>query len=177
MSNPQHVSLYEIYKGFLLLIFLVSTNTIGETMGCSMNKIIHEPITKYIFLFLIIWITLDIGTPVEITPANNLGNGILLWIFFIILTRTDIYVMIAVISLIIIMYVLNSYKDYYKKKIVKQKSDKLMRMSKLIERIMKLIEGLIMVLIIGGFLHYFYKQYNDHRKDFSIFKFLFNIHC
>ena len=75
------------------------------------------------------------------------------------------------------MYVLNSYKDYYKKQFVKQKTYNLMRMMKLIERIMKLIEGLIMVLIIGGFLHYFYKQYNDHRKDFSIFKFLFNIHC
>ena len=70
---------------------------------------------------------------------------------------------------VVTLYVINQYIDYYEgdKEIIHK-----------LKQVNNILLYIIIFIIIIGFLLYTYKQYQDHKKDFSILKFIFGVlHC
>ena len=74
---------------------------------------------------------------------------------------------------VVTLYVINKYIDYYEGD--KEKNKEIIHKLKQVNNILLYI---IIFIIIIGFLLYTNKQYQDHKKDFSILKFIFGVlHC
>ena len=165
------VDKYDYYKSFLLVVFLVAGNILTETLGCSFNKFIDNNIVKYLFLFLLVWVTINIGT--NATHIDNLKNSVFIFIVYILFTRSKVYIISISLTFVIILYMLHGYKkDVEGGKI--NKDDKIM---KNINTAIKIIEIILPLIILFGFFEYMYIQYKDKGKKFNMYNFLFNIKC
>ena len=165
------VEKYDYYKSFLLVVFLVTGNIITETLGCSFNKFIDNNIVKYLFLFLLIWITINIGT--NDAHIDNFKNSVLIFIVYILFTRSKVYIISISLTFVIMLYMLHGYKkDAEEGKI--NKDDNII---KNINTAIKIIETVLPVIILYGFFEYMYIQYKDKGKKFNMYDFLFNIKC
>ena len=72
--------------------------------------------------------------------------------------------------MLFIIYISFVYIDYYNKDKKKYKNE-----IEQIRKIQPMLYKLFGVLIIIGFVTYFRKQYTDHAKTWSTFKFIFGI--
>tara|TARA_A100001015_G_C14982361_1_gene710022 strand:+ start:408 stop:926 length:519 start_codon:yes stop_codon:yes gene_type:complete len=169
MIEKKKFNLYDIFKSFIVLILLIKTNTLEELLGCSIRKITKYNITKYIILFVTIWITIDVNTDDDITALDNFMNAIYLIIIFIIYSRMNIYFTIIIFLLLLLVFVLNGEETYYK---LNKKKEKY----KTINNIKTYTEYSIIIISIIGFIQYIYKQ-SKTQKSFSLNKFLFSIKC
>ena len=164
------INKYKYYKSFLLLVFLVTGNILTETLGCSFNKFIDNTIVKYLFLFLLIWITIDIGT-ID-TAINNFKNSVLIFIVYILFTRSKVYIISISLTLVIILYMLHGYKKDVDEGRITDNTN-----IKNVNTAIKIIEMILPLIILYGFFEYMYIQYKDKGKKFNMYDFLFNIKC
>ena len=91
----------------------------------------------------------------------------------------NIYFTIFILLLLAIVYALDKYVTYVKYNKKHNKKDE--TDEKLINNLILLSDSLIIFIILSillGFTLYLYQQYNDHKKNWSIFKFIFgSIKC
>jgi heme/copper-type cytochrome/quinol oxidase subunit 2 len=161
-------------KGLFLLILTISGNFMGETLGCKTRKLLTENIyAKYLVTLFVIFFAVDFTDDKNLSPLDNFISAFKIFIMFIIFTRMSLPFTIVAFLGVVSLYVINQYIDYYE--IDKEKNKEIIHKLKRVNNILLYI---IIFIIIIGFLLYTYKQYKDHKKDFSILKFIFGVlHC
>jgi hypothetical protein len=151
--------------GLYLLIFC---NFSKETLGCRLQSALNNNMYfKHIITFLALFFLIILIDPKN-TDANLLHSfayTILIYILFIITTRTSIYIMIIILILLLIIYVLNSIA----KKKLEQNNQEDYKKYKLIQNILFLV---IIFLGITGFIIYAYEKYLEYGDNFSIIQFI-----
>ena len=115
------IRIYDILRAFIMIILLVKANILEDTLGCNLKNIINYDITKHIVLYVIILITVDTGTPDEITPINNITNAFILWIIFLLFSKMDLKIIYAILFLLVVVYLMDSFDKYYEKNNKKEK--------------------------------------------------------
>ena len=80
----------------------------------------------------------------------------------------NIYFTLIVFSLLCFHFILGNFETYYHS----INDDKSMNY---IKKIKKNIYPIIILLIIIGFIIYYFKEHKEHRKNFSFKKFLFGV--
>lgn len=162
---------FNYVTGLFLLILSISGNFIAETLSCQMQKILtHNMIVKQLMILFMIYFTIDFTTSENVYPLHQLKGAFGIWLFFLMFTKMNIYFTITAFILLALLYVCKNFENYWKKKKNEKKLKYIVDKSKIIEKLM-----ILTVLI--GFISYFIKQHNDH-KNFSFLKFILGKeHC
>lgn len=155
----------------VFLIFLaVSANFVGNTLNCSIQKIlINNAAVRHLFVILIIYFTIDFTSKSSMDPIQILQNTLLIYVLFIVLTKQTYEMFIVNILLIFFIYICHITKQY----IEQHKEEKDLKYNaETVTLINNYLQNILFITLIIGFVIYFNKEYNDHRKNFNIITFL-----
>jgi heme/copper-type cytochrome/quinol oxidase subunit 2 len=160
-------------KGIVLIILAISGNIVAQTFGCKSQKVLSENIfAKHIVILFILYFSIGFTNSNEDDPKHPLETiklVIIIYILFIMLTKMNVQFTILVFIILIATYINNTFIDYYKK--VSAEQDTIKRS----ENLQDILITSTIVIIIIGFILGFHKQYNDHKKHWSLFTFLFRV--
>lgn len=158
------------YEAFFALYLIISSNFLGELSSCkfreflSSNMIIKHLLCIITFGFLVIFAGIDLE------DDNVYYNGILLtitlYIWFVLSTKTHVYVTLIIVLLFFVMYIINHRVKYLKEK--NKPTNKL----ELINKYILIATGIITVF---GVINYGYLkkiELNKRGEKFSLFNFL-----
>lgn len=172
------------FKHLFILYLVISGNFIGNTFSCKLQKLLqNNMIFKHLIGFMLLFFfNVFIGESRDISPLNQLLYTLVVYIIFIITTKTNIYFLLIVIFIMFINYLLNEtiyfYKNKYDKNDKNDKNDKkedYLYKINLIKKIQFIICIIMVSLILIGFVIYIIQKYNEYNKEFKISKFLFGI--
>lgn len=168
------------YEAFFAIYLIIACNFIGELFGCKFRQALQENMyLKHLFGFLT-FAFLVILTSVDIDNINNLIKAIIFsiifYLWFVLTTKTHIYITLIVLLIFFIMYILT-----IKIKILEKKSEnkkKEIDKFKLINNILLSIAFTITIIGVLNYLILKKKELNKRNKKFSYKTFFIgNPHC
>jgi hypothetical protein len=158
-------------KGLLFLALTVMGNYVAETLGCSTQKLLNtNRIAKLSVIFFLIYFTLNIAADIDgkqMHPLKELGMAFILWIAFIIFTKTTVLYKIIIFISLCLHYVLGNFNTYYNNINDSTHND-------IVKIIDKSIVFIIIITTIVGFIKYILKEKREHHK-FSWYKFFIGV--
>ena len=184
MINKQDV--YNLPKGLLLVFLSMSGGFLAQTLGCRFQELMSTNMfVKYLFVFFIIFFTVNFTASSNISPTKLLILSVLVWLFFVLLSRNNIVSTLIILILLITLFTINNYIDYYKNLLANETDEnKKKKYSELIDKLDKAylnIEVGTLTLLVIGFVVYFgqkYKEYKNKEGGFKLITFIFgNVSC
>lgn len=152
-------------KAVFLLFIAISANFLGNTLNCGIQKGLTEiPALRHLFLLMIIYFTIDFTSKSDMSPEEIFVKAIVIYIFYIILSKQTI------VTFVILLLLLLSFYYLYIKINYENKQGKDVTKYNLLSQ--KIIYIIVFISIVGFGL-YLNKQYNDHKENFDIIKFIF----
>ena len=114
------IDLIQYNKSLFLLFLVVCGNYIGELLGCKTQKILSENIfMKHIVLLCLIFFTINLVDDKKLHPIEAGKKTLLLWTFYLVLTKMDVYFTFIVLLLFVVpFYVELNYPKKMCKKMV-----------------------------------------------------------
>ena len=163
-----------ILKGMFLFIFIISGNYIGELLGCRLIELLEDDmIIKHILGFITLYITLAITINNEESLFELFFINIILYIVFILTSKTTKYINFTLMFLFLITFVVQLFKEQLKKKIENKKhTHKDIRFINIINIYNTCIIYIIIILIIIGIIIYLGEQKLGHKEDFNYYTFI-----
>lgn len=141
----------------------VLTNFIGDTMGCKIQKIFsYNSYLKFLVILFLIYTTITIVDK-NTSPNEHFIKSLIILLLFILFTKNTLRMTVSIGIFMILLFIIEDYKNYYKNK----------NELKLVEKLEKtsiFIKYLILILILIGHIMYISKQYNHFGDSFDIFK-------
>lgn len=157
--------LSESIRAVFLLFIAISANFLGNTLNCGLQfDLTTTPILRNLFLYILIVFTIDFTSKKSMSVQEILSKSLIIYIFYIMLSKQDYITMYIVIILLI-----STYLCYLQSSYLKENDKDTIFFDELSSF---LIYGIGIITIIG-FLMYFSRQYNEHETDFDIIKFIF----
>lgn len=158
------------YEAFFALYLIISSNYLGELFSCkfreflSSNMLIKHLLCIITFGFLVILAIIDIED--ENVYYNGILLTIILYIWFVLSTKTHVYVTLIIVLLFFVMYIINYRVKYLKEK--KKSTQKLELINKYI------LIGCFIITILGVINYGYLKkiELNKRGENFSLFYFL-----
>lgn len=152
-------------RAVFLLFIAISANFLGNTLNCGIQfDLTMTPILRNIFLYVLIVFTIDFTSKDSMSVEEILSKSLIIYIFYIMLSKQDYLTMYIVVILLIA-----SYLCYIQTNYLKQKGSN----TKFFDDISSFLLFGIGIVTIIGFIMYFNRQYHDHRDNFDITKFIF----
>ncbi len=152
-------------RAVFLLFIAISANFLGNTLNCSLQKnLTNIPIIRHLFLYMIILFTIDFTSKYDLPLEDVIFKSFVIYLFYILLTKQDFYSLTLIIILLISSYMLFIQMNYEKS---------LDKSVKSYEKTLEYLTYAIGIVTVVGFIFYFNKQYQDHKNDFDITKFIF----
>lgn len=152
-------------RAVFLLFIAICANFLGNTINCGLQKTFTEnPIVRHLFLYLIVLFTIDFTSKQDLPLDQVIFKSFVIYLFYIILTKQSLASLVIIIILLISCYLIYIQMNYEKSKKNNTKDYE--------ELLNNLTLGIGVVSIIG-FALYLNKQYNDHKDDFDLVKFIF----
>lgn len=152
-------------RAVFLLFIAICANFLGNTLNCSIQfDLSTTPILRNLFLYIIIVFTIDFTSKEVMSVDEILTKSLIIYIFYIMLSKQNYITMYIVIILLVVTYLCYLQTNYL---IMNGKDTQFFD-----DLSSFLIFGIGSVTLIG-FILYFNKQHNDHKKDFDLTKFIF----
>ena len=96
-------------KGLLLLLLAIIANFLGNTMNCSMQKILtNSAIGRNVIIYFLIYFTINFTT-VQKNPGMNFINAFLIYLLFVVLVKQNIYFFLFSLVILFSIYVISQY--------------------------------------------------------------------
>ncbi len=165
-------------KSILLLILAITSNFLGNTLGCQLQYVmVNNMYVKHLFVVLIIYISINVSSPDE-HPMMLIGKSVFLWACYVIFTRQDINFVGISGTLFLLAYVCDTFVNYYKNKenIVENKETEKGQLEGLANKLATLRNILLataILTVLCGFAFYFAYQYREYGPQFSYLLFIF----
>ena len=154
-------------KGLFLLILTVMGNFLGETMGCQIQRMLsHNMFVKQFVLLCLIYFTISFTGSFGENPYEVLKKSFVLWVFFVMFTRTNIWFASTTFVLLAVLYILETFISYHMKE--KDGKERVAMLETYKARLMYVTASITVV----GFLMYLHKQYKEQR-NFNMLTFVF----
>lgn len=166
MRTLNEIPLFSIF----ILILIVSANFIGSLFPCRIQEVLRENvIMKHILGFFTMIFFVMISAPiVQKNIFDTIKDSFLMYVFFIMLTKTAKYIFIGCFVLLCITYLLVLYdkqidesEDHPNKK----------RNKNMNQYILSLLYTIIITLTIIGVIIYMGEKKIEYGKKFNYFKF------
>ena len=160
-------------NGIFLLIIAISGNYINEIFPCGFRKLLNNSIIlKYILTFFILFTSVILVKP-SITKDRSLifvlGITIFIYIWFILMTKMNVYFFLILLFILFILYICIQYYTY------KKLSDEDKKNYNIITTTIFVLS--IVITVVGLLLYYGEKKY-EYKKLFNWKDFFFkNIDC
>ena len=170
-----------IIDGLFLLLLAVSGNFIAETFGCQTQELLSESImAKQIMTFFIIFFTISYSNSDTENPTTKLIKSSIVYIFFLLFTKMNIFPTVVVLFLLMGLYISNNYKKFFISTFNKKnKSNKnLVSHQDKIKNITKIQKILIIgvtIVISMGFFNYYKEKQVEYKNSFEFSKFIFGV--
>ena len=162
------------YEAFFAFYLLISSNYLGELFSCKFRQYLSTSmITKHI-LGLFTFGCLVIVSSIDLDEENVIYSGLLLtcllYIWFLLSTRTHVYITLIIVILFFVMYVIsNKIKEFKNKKKSTEQLEK-------INRYILIATGVITII---GVINYGYLkklEVNKRNEKFNILTFIIGKH-
>ena len=177
-----------VLKSLFLLFLIMAGSFIGDIFNCTLKKILTNNIyIKHIVFIFLIYFTIDFTDNKRKHPFKILKLTIMLWTFYMMTIRMDIYFTLIVFILLFILYIIDEYFEYIIQEEIYAKFknfenlnfDKKDEIKKTLENkhnylkeINNVLEYIIVITVLMGFILYFVKQNNRKKSKFPYYKFL-----
>jgi len=160
-----------LFKGIFLFIFIISGNYLGELLGCRLITLLNNNIiVKHILGFLTLFLTLALTIDLEASLIKLLGISCILYIIFILSSKTTKYINYLLMIIFIIAFILQLYKDRLKRKKTLNNFEKIY-LEKIDKYINFIILFFVIILIIIGLLIYIGEQKRTYFDNFNYYRF------
>jgi hypothetical protein len=152
-------------RAVFLLFIAISANFLGNTLNCGLQyNLTTTPYLRHLFLYILIVFTIDFTSKNSMSVGEILTRSLIIYIFYIMLSRQNYITMYIVIILLIAIYLVYLQTNYIKE----NNND-----TSFYDNLSSFLIFGVGIVTLVGFVMYFYKQYNDHKDDFDILKFIF----
>lgn len=158
------------YEALFALYLIISSNYLGELFSCKFREFLSSNMIIKHLLCIITFGFLVILAEIDLEDENVYYNGILLtitfYIWFILSTKTHVYVTLIIVLLFFVMYIIN-----YRVKHLKEKN----KATKKLELINKYILIATGIITVFGVINYGYLkkiELNKRGEKFCFLKFL-----
>ena len=167
-----------IYSNSLhFLVLAISSNYLGNTFGCQLQKILNESLlSQQIMIFITIYFGLDFSGDSNLNPINSLTTALYIHIFYLIFTHIDYRLTAISFGLLTAIYYINKSIKYYYDPKKPDKTKKLINIKK------NMLIALFSIVIIG-FIIQFNTRYNEYsllsntKENFLSWFFIDNKNC
>jgi hypothetical protein len=157
-----------LVKSLFLLLLAVFGNFVGGTLSCKTQFYANNyMIIKHLLLFMMIYFSNNLFLDENVNPIYGLKISIIIWVVYLIFTTQDIIFTIISLVLLMSIYIIDNFQNYYEKN-NKDISDKLLYYR-------HIVKTLFIINLIIGFSVYLIKQSTDYGFDFDISKFIFGV--
>lgn len=157
----------DIIRGIFLLVLTILGSTVENTYSQqTLQFIYNNALARQFLLISMIYFIIDFSNEKKLHPLHSLKYTIIIYLIYISLSKQNIYFSSVIFLLLCTMYILNDLIDYYEN--LDDKED--------IEYLYTSLNYLFYItlsIIVIGFLVYFKKEYKEHKRTFTVFKFLF----
>lgn len=165
-------------KSILLLILAITSNFLGNTLGCQLQYVmVNNMYVKHLFVVLIIYISINVSSPDE-HPMMLIGKSVFLWACYVIFTRQDINFVGISGTLFLLAYVCDTFVNYYKNKentVENTETEKgqLEGLANKLATLRNILLAAAILTVLCGFAFYFAYQYHEYGPQFSYLLFIF----
>ena len=154
-------------KSILLVVLSLSGNFFAEILGCNTQQLLSSSMFfKHLLQLISIYISMDIYDSKIKHPITKLKNTLLLYSIFIMFNKMNIYFTAIVSLLILAIFIINNYIEYYKT---------IRKDTKTLEKINKIISYVSLFTILIGFIIYYLDKKGEYSKNWDMYKFIFGI--
>ena len=154
-------------KSILLVVLSLSGNFFAEILGCNTQQLLSSSMFfKHLLQLISIYISMDIYDSKIKHPITKLKNTLLLYSIFIMFNKMNIYFTAIVSILILAIFIINNYIEYYKT---------IRKDTKTLEKINKIISYVSLFTILIGFIIYYLDKKGEYSKNWDMYKFIFGI--
>lgn len=162
--NIHEIPLFTIF----ILILIVSANFIGSIFPCRVQKLLSENVfMKHILGFFTMIFFVMLSAPiVQNNILDTITNSFLLYIYFILLTKTAKYIFLLCFILLLVTYILILYKEQVKKNNDDKKNTKHNNI-KWANDIISLLYTITILFTIFGVIIYMGEKKFEYGKKFD----------
>lgn len=160
------IYLINIIKALLLLFLLISTNFFVDTINCDLQSMLYKNIfIKHIIIYFLIFFSIDLTVDADMSPITIGKNSLVIYIFYLLLTKQTPAMFVINIILMIVVYILSLQITYDNKNNITSTFD----YNLIIEDFKKII---IITLAIGFVLYH--NEYFKNKNNYIDFIFTNN---
>jgi len=164
----------EFYGHNMLILYLtIASGFIVPLVSCDFqNAIKNSLVLKHLFGFMTLFFFAVLSTDNTANPTNHFIMAGIIYLWFVMTTKTTVGVTYSIVAMLFISYVLNSYRTYYATMLDQSSPDPaLVRKIEIMGTIQKAVHYLIVFATIVGFVHFLMKQskigWHDLVKTYS----------
>lgn len=150
-----------------VLILIISANYIGTTFPCRFQHILNNNnIIKHLFGYLTMTFFVIFADPkINSSIKSNLLKAFYLYIWFVLLTKTNIYFFISLLVILALSYLLSIYR---KEQVEENKDSELIIIT---DRINNILNNIFIIGIIIGVMIYLGEKKMEYKSKFSYYRF------
>ncbi|ALH23256.1 hypothetical protein ceV_350 [Chrysochromulina ericina virus CeV-01B] len=164
----------------LFLVFLAIMGSFSfKLLGCPLQKLLANNLyaRHVVYISLILFSTSFVDDKNK-NPIIHFRDSFLIYIFIIIFTKMTIPFTIIIFLLLLVLYVIHMYTNYFSYKIEHSSdNDKIIykNYNKNLDNLNKVLIILIVLITIFGKVKFLLHKKTQYRKKFSVFKYLFGV--
>ena len=161
-----------IISGIFLLIAIQSGGYVAELLDCQLQKKLTESMVyKHITLFIILLsVIMLIDQNYEINPLMHVFYSIIIYILYLLFIRMDLIFSLIAIGMLLILFILNHYIEYYKNNNKENKE-----IIEILINIRKILLYITIGIVVIGSSYYFFEKRIEYGKNWSTAKYIFGV--
>lgn len=151
----------EFYGHNMLILYLtIASSFIVQLVSCDFrNAIKNSLLLKHVFGFMTLFFFAVLSTDNTANPTNQFLMAGIIYLWFVMTTKTTVGVTYSIVAMLFVSYVLNSYRTYYLTKLDKSSPDpSLVRKIEIMGTIQTAVHYLIVFTTIVGFVYFLATQ-------------------
>jgi len=156
-------------SGIFLFMIIILGDYLGKMFPCGFQKLFDRNIyCKYILSFFILFIAIILSNEKLAKNKSILilfGITCLIYIWFLFMTKMNVYFFISLIAILFVLYAYIQYYDYNKLEEKDKKTYNIIRLTLFI---------LAILITVIGFLFYYGEKKYEYKKLFSWNSFFFD---
>jgi hypothetical protein len=158
-------------KGLVLVFLMLAANFLNNIVGCGVQRLLtHNMYVKQFVIFLSIYFALNFANDSDnVDPVVHIKQSLVIWVLLLVTGKVDTWVACVVYMLLMLYFFLYNYKRYWMKKGGNNER------VEIVVKMFSWIEVVALCLTIGGFTVYLMRQMREHKRDFSVLKFVFGV--
>jgi hypothetical protein len=151
-------------KALFLLFLALSANFLGNTLNCSIQKILIDNVAiRHIFVLMIVYFTIDFTSKSSMSPLEILKNSFIIYVLFILLTKQSYEMFIINILLLFTIFIIFVEINYENTNNIDSSN---------FVTLNNYLQYILIITLVTGFVLYYNKEYDEHKDNFDNITFL-----